>query len=76
MKESTFIQLFSQLFHITQVSNFYGINYRKYYNTIKNGDLSYAANNYNKLSCVTYFECHGYALNFKKQYHWNYVDYN
>ena len=34
------------------LKNFYGINYRKYYNTIKNEDLSYAANNYNKLSCV------------------------
>lgn len=30
------------------------------------------------VNCVTYFECHGYALNlnFKKQYHWNYVEYN
>jgi hypothetical protein len=34
------------------LKNFYGINYRKYYRGIKNEDLSYAANNYNKLSCV------------------------
>ena len=34
------------------LKNFYGINYRKYYRGIKNEDLSYAANNYNKLTCV------------------------
>ena len=34
------------------LKNFYGINYRRYYNEIKNEDLSYAANNYNKLTCA------------------------
>lgn len=34
------------------LKNFYGLNYRKYYNVVKTEDLSYAANNYNKLSCV------------------------
>ena len=33
------------------LKNFYGINFRKYYGN-KNEDLSYAANNYNKLTCA------------------------
>ena len=34
------------------LKNFYGINYRKYYDLNRNEDLSYAANNYNKLNCA------------------------
>ena len=34
------------------LKNFYGINYRKFYGEMKNEDLSYAANNYNKLACA------------------------
>ena len=34
------------------LKNFYGINIRKYYDNNKNEDLSYAANNYNKLTCA------------------------
>ena len=34
------------------VKNFYGINFKKYYGLDKNEDMSYAANNYNKLSCA------------------------
>ena len=34
------------------VKNFYGINFKKYYGFNKNEDMSYAANNYNKLSCA------------------------
>ena len=35
------------------VKNFYGINFRRYYGFNKNEeDMSYAANNYNKLSCA------------------------
>ena len=40
----------TKLLHV--LKNFYGLNYRKYYNVVKTEDLSYAANNYNKLSCV------------------------
>ena len=32
------------------IKNFYGINIKRYYNLGKNEDLSYAANNYNKLT--------------------------
>ena len=35
------------------LKNFYGINYRKYLGGDKNEDLSYAANNYNKLACAS-----------------------
>ena len=34
------------------LKNFYGISIRKYYDNNKNEDLSYAANNYNKLTCA------------------------
>ena len=34
------------------VKNFYGINFKKYYGFNKNEDMSYAANNYNKISCA------------------------
>ncbi len=34
------------------LKNFYGINYRKFSDINKNEDLSYAANNYNKLNCA------------------------
>ena len=34
------------------LKNFYGISIRKYYDHNKNEDLSYAANNYNKLTCA------------------------
>ena len=34
------------------VKNFYGINFKKYAGFNKNEDMSYAANNYNKLSCA------------------------
>ena len=34
------------------VKNFYGINFKRYYGFNKNEDMSYAANNYNKLSCA------------------------
>ena len=35
------------------LKNLYGINYRKYLGGDKNEDLSYAANNYNKLACAS-----------------------
>ena len=34
------------------LKNFYGINLRRYYGENKDEDLSYAANNYNKLACA------------------------
>ena len=34
------------------LKNFYGINYRNYSGINKTEDLSYAANNYNKLTCA------------------------
>ena len=37
---------------LVALKNFYGINYRKYIGVDKNEDLSYAANNYNKLACA------------------------
>ena len=34
------------------LKNFYGINFKKYYGFSKKEDMSYAANNYNKLNCA------------------------
>ena len=34
------------------LKNFYGINFKKYYSFSKKEDMSYAANNYNKLNCA------------------------
>ena len=44
------VNMTSKLLNV--VKNFYGINFRKYYGFDKNEDMSYAANNYNKLSCA------------------------
>ena len=44
------VNITSKLLNV--VKNFYGINFKKYYGLDKNEDMSYAANNYNKLSCA------------------------
>jgi len=44
------VNMTSKLLNI--VKNFYGINFKKYYGFNKSEDMSYAANNYNKLSCA------------------------
>ena len=48
--DQSLVNMTSKLLNV--VKNFYGINFKKYYGFNKNEDMSYAANNYNKLSCA------------------------
>ena len=48
--DNSLISMTNKLLNV--LKNFYGINYRKFYGANKNEDLSYAANNYNKLTCA------------------------
>jgi exportin-2 (importin alpha re-exporter) len=50
ISDQDLVQMTSKLLNV--VKNFYGINFKKYYGFNKNEDMSYAANNYNKLSCA------------------------
>ena len=50
ISDQDLVQMTSKLLNV--VKNFYGINFKKYYGFDKNEDMSYAANNYNKLSCA------------------------
>ncbi len=50
ISDQDLVNMTSKLLNI--VKNFYGINFKKYYGFNKNEDMSYAANNYNKLSCA------------------------
>ena len=51
INDQSLVNMTSKLLNV--VKNFYGINFRRYYGFNKNEeDMSYAANNYNKLSCA------------------------
>ena len=50
ISDQDLVNMTSKLLNI--VKNFYGINFKKYYGFNKSEDMSYAANNYNKLSCA------------------------
>ena len=50
ISDQDLVQMTYKLLNV--VKNFYGINFKKYYGFNKNEDMSYAANNYNKLSCA------------------------
>ena len=50
ISDQDLINITSKLLNI--VKNFYGINFKRFYGFNKNEDMSYAANNYNKLSCA------------------------
>ena len=50
ISDQDLVKMTSKLLNV--VKNFYGINFKKYYGFNKNEDMSYAANNYNKLSCA------------------------
>ena len=50
ISDQELVSITSKLLNV--VKNFYGINFKKYYVFNKNEDMSYAANNYNKLSCA------------------------
>ena len=50
ISDQDLVNMTSKLLNV--VKNFYGINFKKYYGFNKSEDMSYAANNYNKLSCA------------------------
>ena len=50
INDQALVNMTSKLLNV--VKNFYGISFKKYYGFNKNEDMSYAANNYNKLSCA------------------------
>ena len=50
INDQDLVNITSKLLNI--IKNFYGINFKKFYGFSKNEDMSYAANNYNKLSCA------------------------